>query len=129
MLLASGLTAFFAVTGLSAWRLLHASEDASARKTLRTGLVLAAVLAPLQMFVGDQHGLNTLEHQPAKIAAIEAIWKTEKGAPLLLFAIPEEEKRRNDFSIEIPRGASLGISIDRKSTRLNSSHANISYAV
>ena len=107
MLLASGLTASFVVAGLSAWRLLHAGEDASARKTLRTGLVLAAVLAPLQIFVGDLHGLNTLEHQPAKIAAIEAIWKTGQGVPLVLFAIPDDEKRRNDFSIEIPRGASL----------------------
>ena len=107
MLLASGLTASFAVAGLSAWRLLHAGEDASARKTLRTGLVLAAVLAPLQIFVGDLHGLNTLEHQPAKIAAIEAIWKTGQGVPLVLFAVPDDEKRRNDFSIEIPRGASL----------------------
>jgi cytochrome d ubiquinol oxidase subunit I len=107
MLLASGLTASFVVIGLSAWRLLHAGEDASARKTLRTGLVLAAVLAPLQIFVGDLHGLNTLEHQPAKIAAIEAIWKTGQGVPLVLFAVPDDEKRRNDFSIEIPRGASL----------------------
>jgi cytochrome d ubiquinol oxidase subunit I len=107
MLLASGLTASFAMAGLSAWRLLRADEDASARKTLRTGLVLAAVLAPLQMFVGDQHGLNTLEHQPAKIAAIEAIWQTGQGVPLVLFAIPDDEKRRNDFSIEIPKGASL----------------------
>jgi cytochrome d ubiquinol oxidase subunit I len=107
MLLASGLTASFAMAGLSAWRLLRAGEDASARKTLRTGLVLAAVLAPLQMFVGDQHGLNTLEHQPAKIAAIEAIWQTGHGVPLVLFAIPDDEKRRNDFSIEIPKGASL----------------------
>src|SRR5689334_16380109 len=73
MLLASGLTASFVVVGLSAWRLLRAPEDASARGTLRTGLVLAAVLAPLQAYMGDQHGLNTLEHQPAKIAAVEAI--------------------------------------------------------
>ena len=107
MLLASALTASFVVVGLSAWRLLRAGEDASARKTLRTGLVLAAVLAPLQIFVGDLHGLNTLEHQPAKIAAIEAIWKTGKGVPLVLFAIPDDENRRNDFSIEIPGGASL----------------------
>src|SRR5712664_2778260 len=107
MLLASGLTASFVVVGLSAWRLLRAGEDTSARKTLRTGLVLAAVLAPLQIFVGDLHGLNTLEHQPAKIAAIEAIWKTEKGVPLVLFAIPDDEKRRNDFAIEMPKGASL----------------------
>jgi cytochrome d ubiquinol oxidase subunit I len=106
MLLASGLTASFVVAGLSAWRLLR-SEDASARKTLRTGLVLAAVIAPVQAFVGDQHGLNTLEHQPAKIAAIEAIWKTEKAVPLVLFAVPNEEERRNDFAIEISKGASL----------------------
>jgi len=107
MLLASGLTAVFVVAGLSAWRLLRASEDVSARKTLRTGLVLAAVLAPLQIAVGDLHGLNTLEHQPAKIAAIEAIWKTEKGVPLVLFAVPNEETRTNDFAVEIPKGASL----------------------
>jgi cytochrome d ubiquinol oxidase subunit I len=107
MLLASGLTAAFVVAGLSAWRLLRAGEDVSARKTLRTGLVLAAVLAPLQIAAGDLHGLNTLEHQPAKIAAIEAIWKTEKGVPLVLFAVPNEEKRTNDFAVEIPRGASL----------------------
>src|SRR6266516_7653396 len=67
---------------------------------------LTAVLAPLQIAVGDLHGLNTLEHQPAKIAAIEAIWKTEKGVPLALFAVPNEEKRTNDFAVEIPEGAS-----------------------
>jgi cytochrome d ubiquinol oxidase subunit I len=107
MLLASGLTASFVVAGLSAWRLLHAGEDASARKTLRTGFVLAAVLAPLQIFVGDLHGLSTLEHQPAKIAAIEAIWKTGKGVPLVLLAIPDDDGRRNDYAIELPKGASL----------------------
>src|SRR5437879_638592 len=94
MLLASGLTASFVVAGLSAWRLLRAGEDASARNTLRTGLVLAAVLAPLQILVGDLHGLNTLEHQPAKIAAIEAIWKTGKGVPLVLFAVPDDQRDR-----------------------------------
>jgi cytochrome d ubiquinol oxidase subunit I len=78
MMLASGLTAAFVVAGLSAWRLLRAPEDAAARRTLRTGVLLAAILAPAQIVVGDLHGLNTLEHQPAKIAAIEAIWKTEQ---------------------------------------------------
>ena len=107
MLLASGLTASFVVAGLSAWRLLRAGEDSSARVTLRTGLVLAAVLAPIQVFIGDQHGLNTLEHQPATIAAIEAIWKTEKSVPLVLLAIPDAEERSNAFAIEIPKGASL----------------------
>jgi cytochrome bd ubiquinol oxidase subunit I len=106
MMLASGLTASFLIAGLSAWRLLKAPDDLAAARTLRTGVVIAAVLAPLQAFVGDLHGLNTLEHQPAKIAAMEAIWKTGKSVPLVLFAIPNEEERRNDYAIEIPKGAS-----------------------
>ncbi len=107
MMLASGLTATFLITGLSAWRLLKAPGDAGATRTLRTGILVGAVLAPLQAWVGDLHGLNTLEHQPAKVAAIEALWKTEKGAPLVLFAIPNESTQRNDYAIEIPKGASL----------------------
>jgi cytochrome d ubiquinol oxidase subunit I len=107
MLIASGLTASFVIAGLSAWRLLWAPFDASAARTLRAGLVVAAGLIPVQIFVGDQHGLNTLEHQPAKIAAMEALWHTERGAPLVLFAIPNEEEKRNDYAIELPYGASL----------------------
>jgi cytochrome d ubiquinol oxidase subunit I len=112
MLLASGLTASFAIAGLSAWRLLKKPGDASALKTLRTGVLVAAVLTPLQIVVGDFHGLNTLEHQPAKIAAIEGIWNTEKGAPLVLFALPNEKERRNDYAIEIPKGAALVLKHD-----------------
>ncbi len=107
MLLASGLTAAFVVAGLSAWRLLKSPGDAAAARTLRTGILIGAVLAPVQAFVGDLHGLNTLEHQPAKIAAVEALWETERGAPLVLFAIPNEKERRNDYAIQIPWGASL----------------------
>lgn len=107
MLLASGLTASFVVAGLSAWRLLKARTDTGAAQTLRAGLVVAAVLAPVQIFVGDMHGLNTLEHQPAKIAAMEGLWHSEKGAPLVLFAIPDGETRRNDFALEVPKLASL----------------------
>src|SRR6185503_2241814 len=107
MLLASGLTASFVVAGLSAWRLLKDASDGNAAKTLRAGVVAAAVIIPVQVFVGDQHGLNTLEHQPQKIAAMEALWHTERGAPLVLFAIPNEEAKRNDYAIELPYGASL----------------------
>jgi cytochrome d ubiquinol oxidase subunit I len=107
MILASGLTASFVIAGLSAWRLLRAPGDASALRTLRTGVLVAAVIAPLQIFAGDQHGLNTLEHQPAKIAAMEALWNTERGAPLVLFALPNAKTRHNDFAIEVPKGASL----------------------
>jgi len=112
MMLASGLTASFVICGLSAWRLLRAPGDDSAMKTLRVGVLVAALLAPLQIFVGDLHGLNTLEHQPAKIAAIEGLWKTEKGAPLVLFAVPNEKERRNDYAIEIPKGAALVLKHD-----------------
>ena len=112
MLLACGLTASFAVAGLSAWRLLRSPSDSAAGKTLRAGLRTAAVLIPIQIVVGDMHGLNTLEHQPAKIAAMEALWHTERGAPLVLFAIPNEKQRRNDYSIELPKGASLILAHD-----------------
>jgi cytochrome d ubiquinol oxidase subunit I len=107
MLLASGLTTSFVIVGLSAWRLLKAPEDPGARKTMRAALLVAAGLIPVQVFVGDLHGLNTLKHQPAKIAAMEAIWETQKGAPLVLFAIPNEKEQRNDYAIELAYGASL----------------------
>ena len=107
MLLASGITAAFLVAGLSAWRLLNAPQDPAARKTLRFGVHLAAVLVPLQIVVGDLHGLNTLEHQPAKVAAMEALWQTERGAPLTLVGIPDPDSQRNDYAITIPRALSL----------------------
>jgi cytochrome bd ubiquinol oxidase subunit I len=107
MLLASGLTVAFLISGLSAWRVLRGDTRPDALTTLRTGVTLAALLIPVQIFVGDLHGLNTLEHQPAKIAAMEGAWKTERGAPLLLFAVPDEAERRNHLEIGIPRGASL----------------------
>src|SRR5213078_2182030 len=106
MLLASGITAAFLVAGLSAWRLLKAPDDAGARGTLRFGAQLAAVLVPLQMLAGDQHGLNTLEHQPAKIAAMQALWQTQTGAPLVLFAVPDDDQRTNRFALELPKGRS-----------------------
>jgi cytochrome d ubiquinol oxidase subunit I len=107
MLLASGITASFLVAGLSAWRLLKAPADAAAGKTLRFGAHLAAVLVPIQVVVGDLHGLNTLEHQPAKIAAMEALWKTERGAPLTLIGFPNQENRRNDYAVTVPKALSL----------------------
>jgi cytochrome d ubiquinol oxidase subunit I len=105
--LASGITASFLVAGLSAWRLLKAPEDPGARATLRFGVHVAAVLVPLQILAGDLHGLNTREHQPAKIAAMEAIWQTERGAPLTLVGIPNEEEKRTDFALRVPRLGAL----------------------
>ena len=107
MLLASGLTVAFLLAGVSAWQLLRGKANASTPKALRYGLTAGAILIPIQIFVGDLHGLNTLEHQPAKVAAMEGIWETQRGAPLLLFAVPDEEARENHFEIGIPYGASL----------------------
>jgi cytochrome d ubiquinol oxidase subunit I len=107
MLLASAITAALLVAGLSAWRLLKAATDASAGKTLRFAVRLAAVLVPVQIVVGDLHGLNTLEHQPAKIAAVEALWETQQGAPLTLFAVIDESERRNHYAVEIPKALSI----------------------
>lgn len=107
MLLASGLTAAFLVAGISAYRWLRNDRGPAVMAALKTGVYTAALLIPIQIFVGDLHGLNTFEHQPAKVAAMEGLWETRAGAPLVLFALPNEETRTNDFAIEIPKMASL----------------------
>jgi cytochrome d ubiquinol oxidase subunit I len=107
MLLASGLTVAFVIAGLSAFRMLCGDKTGAAKLTFKTGVFLAAILIPLQIAAGDFHGLNTLEHQPAKIAAMEGNWETGGNVPLLLFALPDEEARENRFEIGIPNGASL----------------------
>lgn len=112
MLLASGLTASFLIAGLSAYQYLRGERSASLLAALRTSIFVAATLIPVQIFIGDLHGLNTLEHQPAKIAAMEGIWETERGAPALAFAIPNEKERRNDYAVGIPKLASLILTHD-----------------
>jgi cytochrome d ubiquinol oxidase subunit I len=107
MLIASGLTVAFLIAGLSAWRLLRGDRAAEVGTGLRFGLTLGAVLIPVQIFLGDLHGLNTLEHQPAKVAAMEANWETRGNVPLVLFALPDEAARTNHFELAIPNGASL----------------------
>lgn len=107
MLLASGLTASFLIAGLSAYRYLRNDRSPSVMKALKTSLVLAAILMPMQIVAGHEHGINTKEYQPAKLAAMEGAWETKQGAPLVLFGLPDEEARTNHFSIEIPYLASL----------------------
>ncbi len=107
MMLASGLTVAFLMAGLSAWRWLRGDHAPGVVRALKTGVVLGAILIPIQIFAGDMHGLNTLKHQPQKIAAMEGIWETERGAGLLLFAMPDAETRSNRFEIEIPKLGSL----------------------
>ncbi|MBS0444544.1 MAG: cytochrome ubiquinol oxidase subunit I [Proteobacteria bacterium] len=112
MLLASTLTAAFLLVGLSAWQTLRSTAQRSAPRVMRVGLTLAAIAIPLQILAGDAHGLDTLEHQPAKIAAMEGLWNTERGAPLLLFALPDNATRSNRYAVEVPRGASLILTHD-----------------
>ncbi|MDO9258603.1 MAG: cytochrome ubiquinol oxidase subunit I [Polaromonas sp.] len=107
MLLASGLTVAFLVAGISAYRWLRNDRGAEVLASLKTGVYTAALLIPLQIIAGDLHGLNTLEHQPAKLAAMEGIWKTEKGVPAVLFGLPDEKAKENRYEIAIPKLASL----------------------
>jgi cytochrome d ubiquinol oxidase subunit I len=107
MLIASGLTVAFLLAGISAYRWLRGDRAPSVMAALRTGITLGALLIPVQILVGDMHGLNTLQHQPAKIAAMEGIWKTERGAPLLLFALPDAQQRTNHFELAVPKLASV----------------------
>ena len=110
--LASGLTAAFLIAGLSAYRWLNRDRSPSVLAGMKGGVTLAAVLIPLQILAGDLHGLNTLEHQPAKVAAMEGLWETREGAPLVLFGIPDEATSSNRFAIEIPKLASLILAHD-----------------
>jgi cytochrome d ubiquinol oxidase subunit I len=107
MLFASGLTVAFLIIGISALRLLWGDTSESVKSVLRVGLVTASALIPMQVYTGDIHGLNTLEYQPAKVAAMEGNWDTGPNKPLLLFAMPDDEARENRFEIAIPNGASL----------------------
>ena len=107
MLIASFLTVAFLLAGISAYRALRGSKSTANAAVLRMAIITAAILIPLQMVVGDSHGLNTLQYQPAKVAAMEGIWNTEKGAPAVIFAIPNSKEQKNDFEISIPQLASF----------------------
>lgn len=111
-LLASTLTAGFLIAGVSAWQLVKGAANDGTRRALRTAITAVAIAIPLQIFMGDLHGLNTLAHQPAKIAAIEGIWHTEKSAPLTLFGWPNEKEGRTDYALQIPHAASLILAHD-----------------
>ena len=106
-LLASGLTVAFLIAGLSAWRWLRGDREPEVATGLRFGVILGAILIPVQILAGDMHGLNTLEHQPQKVAAMEGNWETGGNVPLLLFALPDEAARVNHYEIGIPSLASI----------------------
>jgi cytochrome d ubiquinol oxidase subunit I len=112
MLTAAYLTTAFVVLAVGARYLVAGRHHADGRTMVRMAIGMVAILAPLQLFLGDQHGLNTLKHQPMKIAAMEGHWDGSKPGDLELFAWPDEKNETNHFSIAIPRGASLVLTHD-----------------
>ncbi|WP_417451404.1 cytochrome ubiquinol oxidase subunit I [Kordiimonas sp.] len=107
MVLAAYLTTAFVVGGVGAWHLLRDKKNRPARIMFSMALWMATVVAPLQIFAGDMHGLNTLEHQPRKVAAMEGLYDTTSGAPLVLFGLPNDQTEEVDYALEIPNVASL----------------------
>lgn len=102
MLLASYISAALVILAVSSVYLLKEKYRTFAKKGAKFALIAMLFLVPTQIFVGDLHGLNTLEHQPVKIAAMEGLWETQKGVPLVPFAIIDEENEQNLYAIEIP---------------------------
>lgn len=110
--MASFLTGGFVVAGVSAWFLLRNRDVEANKKALSMCLWLLLFLTPAQAVIGDFHGLNTLEHQPTKVAAMEANWEAQSNVPLLLFALPDQDAQTNRFEIGIPSLASLILTHD-----------------
>ena len=107
MVTAAYLTGVFVVIGVMGWYLWRREHVAFARAGFSIAMAIAAVLAPLQLFIGDQHGLNSLAYQPIKVAAMEGDWETGPDQTLTLFAWPDMARERNDFAIAIPELGSL----------------------
>ena len=107
MVVAAYLTTAFVVGGIGAFYLWRRRHVTQARVMFGMAMIMAIFVAPLQPFIGDQHGLNTLEYQPSKVSAIEGAWETERGAPLRLFAWPDQAQGRNHYVLEIPELSSL----------------------
>lgn len=112
MVLAAYLTTAFVVGAVGAWHLLKGRSNAPARLMFSMAMWMAAIVAPIQIFAGDLHGLNTLEHQPAKIAAMEGHYETQRGAPLILFGLPDNDAAKTKYAIEIPKLGSLVLTHD-----------------
>jgi len=112
MVLAAYLTTGFVVTSVAALQLLRNNKTPANVLMFRMGIVFTAIVTPLQIMAGHSHGVNVHEHQPVKLAAMEGHWETHRGAPMILFGIPNEEKEANDYEIAIPKLGSLVVAHD-----------------
>jgi cytochrome d ubiquinol oxidase subunit I len=106
------LTTAFTVIGVAAWYLRHRRHVEEAKVMIMMGMLLASVLLPVQAVLGDLHGLNTLQHQPQKLAAMEGIWEGGPGQPAVIFAVPDERLEKNHLEIGIPKLASYYLTHD-----------------
>ncbi len=108
MVLAAFLTTAFVVGAVGAWHLLKDKTNIEARKMFSMAMWMIALVAPLQILAGDMHGINTLEHQPAKVMAMEGHFQSHPhGAPLYLFGIPDQENQKLKYAVGIPKASSL----------------------
>ena len=107
MVLAAYLSTSFIVGAVGAYHLLKDKANKNAKTMFSLAIWMATLVAPLQLLAGDMHGLNTIEHQPAKVAAMEGHYETQKGAPLILFGWPNSETAKVDYAIQIPKLGSL----------------------
>lgn len=107
MVTAAFLASSFMIAGIAAWYLLKQRYMALARATFSISMAVVLILAPLQILLGDMHGLNTLKYQPLKISAMEGRWDTERGAPLTLFAMPDIHTETNQYAIDVPKLGSI----------------------
>jgi len=112
MITAAYLTTAFVVAGAGAFYLARGRHTPHARIMFGMAMIMAIFVAPLQLLVGDMHGLNTVKHQPAKVAAIEGLWETQRGAPLNLFGWPDQEEETTRYAVEIPKLSSLILTHD-----------------
>ena len=100
------LTTAFAVLGVTAWHMKRALHVTEAQRVMSMTVTFVAIFVPIQIIAGDLHGINTLHHQPVKLAAMEGLWDTQARAPAVLFALPDEKAERNRFEVAIPALAS-----------------------
>jgi cytochrome d ubiquinol oxidase subunit I len=112
MITAAYLTTAFTVAGIGAYYLWQQRHMQHARVMFGMAMIMAIFVAPLQLLFGDLHGLNTFKHQPAKVAAMEGLWETQRGAPLVLFGWPDQEEETTKYAIEIPKISSLILTHD-----------------
>ncbi|MBX9757472.1 MAG: cytochrome ubiquinol oxidase subunit I [Beijerinckiaceae bacterium] len=112
MVLAAFLTTAFAVGAAGAYRLLRDNRDVAAQTMFSMAMWMAALVTPVQIFAGDLHGINTLHHQPAKVAAMEGLYESRSGAPLALFGVPDDEGERLRYAVEIPKLGSIILAHD-----------------